>query len=411
MRVPFLSMASIVAISVASSSALAQTADEVDALRQQIETQQQQLEAMQQRLDELQQQTQEAQQAAQEASEAAAPGNVIESGEDRISLEISGQVNRAINVAYDGDDTGVYNVDNDNSSTRFRFVGKGQVNDNFSISPVLEFQVESNSSSNVSQDNEDTGTANVTDRKAEVIFDHKQFGRVSLGQGSTASDGTAEVDLSGTDVIGYSSVVDLAGGLQFRDKDGELTGIEIGDVFDNFDGLSREDRIRYDSPRFAGFQVSGDIISDERWSTAVRWAGDFGGIKAAAAAAYSDPNEDDNDYIIDGSASVLHEGTGLNLTLSAGQQDDRSAYNLYGKLGWIGNFFEIGSTNFSIDYDYSEDIREDGDTAQTSGGFIVQNWDDYGTEFFTGVRWHDLDANDVDTDSVWVFTFGSRIKF
>ncbi len=40
--------------------------------------------------------------------------------------------------------------------------------------------------------------------------------------------------------------------------------------------------------------------------------------KEAAAAAIANPNQDNTDLQYDGSFSVLHEGTGLNLTMSAG---------------------------------------------------------------------------------------------
>ena len=49
------------------------------------------------------------------------------------------------------------------------------------------------------------------------------------------------------------------------------------------------------------------------------------GFKAAGAVAFADPNVDDTDLQYDGSFSLLHEDTGLNLTLSAGlmERDDQ----------------------------------------------------------------------------------------
>ncbi len=410
MQARLLPIASLLAATMASHGALAQSSEEVDLLRQQIEAQQRQLEAMQERLDELQRQTEAATDTAREAAEAAAPEAVIESGEERIKLSISGQVNRAVNIADDGRRTKVYNVDNDNSSTRFRFDGEGTVNEEFSIGALIELEVQSNPSNEVSQEDEDTGTATVNDRKAEVIFDHERFGALSLGQGSTASDGTSEVDLSGTDVIGYSSISDLAGGLLFVDSD-EYTDVDIGDVFSNLDGLSRQDRIRYDTPEFAGFQLSGDVISNQRYSTALRWAGDFGDIEAAAAAAYSNPNDDGNDYIINGSASALHKPSGLNLTVAAGTQDEQSAKTGYIKAGYIAELVDIGSTNFSVDYGRDVNFNDSSSEGNTIGGFAVQNLADFGTEFFTGVRWHEGQADDNSFDDIWVLTFGSRVKF
>jgi len=45
--------------------------------------------------------------------------------------------------------------------------------------------------------NSEAGPNNFTERKLEIYFDSKRLGRLWLGQGDTASNGTSEVDLSG----------------------------------------------------------------------------------------------------------------------------------------------------------------------------------------------------------------------
>ena len=149
--------------------------------------------------------------------------------------------NRALLVSEDGEQTKFFFVDNDNSSSRLRFEGTGEISDDLSVGAVLEAELQSNSTRAVSQDNESTGSASFEDRKVEVYFDSARLGRIWLGQGSTAADGASEADLSGTDVVGTSDLPDYAGGLQFVD-DGELSGVTIGDSFDHFDG-ARDDRI------------------------------------------------------------------------------------------------------------------------------------------------------------------------
>jgi hypothetical protein len=116
-------------------------------------------------------------------------------------------------------------------------------------------------------------------------LDNPIAGRVTVGYGDTASNSTSEVDLSGTTVIGFSEVEDLAGGILFRDKNGELSDTTIGNVFDNLDGLGRDDRIRYDSPSFTGVKFSTSAVADNRWDAAIRYGGDFGPVKTAAAIA------------------------------------------------------------------------------------------------------------------------------
>ena len=74
---------------------------------------------------------------AQQAS-APVPAKGVSSGNKNISLEVSGQVNRAALMVDDGDRTKFFHVDNDNSSTRIRFVGKGRLNEDFSVGALVE---------------------------------------------------------------------------------------------------------------------------------------------------------------------------------------------------------------------------------------------------------------------------------
>ena len=67
-----------------------------------------------------------------------------------------------------------------------------------------------------------------------------------------ATDGIAEIDLSGTDVIGYSGVGDSASAQIIRYSDPTLffaDNPQIGQAFQNYDG-GRLARVRYDTPSF-----------------------------------------------------------------------------------------------------------------------------------------------------------------
>ena len=406
----------LVGVAFIGAPAAAQDADE---LQKQIEELQRQLEELKGQVEQQRERTEEVATSTDQLRDEVKDTkgeSLVTSGSDRLSLAVSGQINRMLNVGYDGNKTKLYNVDNDNSSSRFRFVGGAKVTDDFSAGFNIELEVESNSSASVSQENEDTGSANVNDRIIEATFTSEKLGKVSLGQGGTASDGTAEVDLSGTAVIGYSSVADTAGGLLFYDDDaGEYSDVTVGAAFSNFDGLGRLDRIRYDSPRFGGFQVSGSAVSDQRWDTALRWAADFGDTEAAAAIAYADPGGDD-DYNISSSASVLL-GFGLSFTGSFATRDNSGrddSYNYYGKVGYQADFVDIGTTAFGVDYNFGQDIRGDGADSQSAGLQAVQNWSDYGIQFYTGLRWYttdEADGEDLDLDDIVVMSAGTRVRF
>ncbi|MDH3598347.1 MAG: hypothetical protein OEU26_01765 [Candidatus Tectomicrobia bacterium] len=346
---------------------------------------------------------------------AEAQSNPVEAGKKNVSLSLSGQVNRALLYIHDGEQSDFFNVDSDASSTRFRIVGEYQSHPEFSIGAIIEAQFESNSSVSVSQDNKtNVGPNNFTERRLELYFDSKTYGRLWLGQGNTASDGTSEVDLSGTGIIGYSSVCDWAGGIQFRTSDtaATLTGITLCDVFDNLDGLSRDDRIRYDTPTFAGLKLSTSWITDDRWDIALRYAGNFGAIKAAAAIAYSE-RQDPFDYQMNGSASIWHE-SGVSFTLATGiRKVDASNDPKYGyfKLAYARQFWKLGESAIGFDLYLGDDVGAAGNDSVSYGGFVVQNLDAYATEFYAGIRQHELDQDGPDLDGVFTFFTGARVKF
>ena len=383
-------------------------------LKELIRQQQQQLEALQQRVEQM-----EAQAAPLPAAAAlpSATPKMISSGLDNISLAISGQVNRGVLFTDDGENTDTFFVDNDNSGTRIRFIGTGIVNDDVTLGTNIEVQFESNSTADVNQNNKrGAGPDNFTQRKLELFVDSKQLGRVWLGQGDTSSNGSSEEDLSGTGIVGYSGVADLAGGLLFRNDDDEmLSDIAIGDVFSNFDGLSRDDRIRYDTPSFNGFRASTSFIADDRWDIALRYGGDFGPVKTAAAIAYADPQSTSTDYRLNGSVSALHE-SGFNVTAAAGQDEaDDSGRDdpwfWYVKVGYIAKLVNWGDTAFAVDYYDGENIGIDDDESRSYGAFVVQNLADYGTEFYLGVRNYEYEQPDADFDDIAAALIGARIKF
>lgn len=375
------------------------------------------------------------------------PGNAAEvsSGNDGVSLTLSGQVNRGVLFVDDGTETEVIHVDNDNSSTRFRLIGKGNISESVTVGSQIEVQFESDSTANVKIDDSGFGNNdNFTERKLELYFDHANLGRIWLGQGDTASNGTSEVDLSGTAVVAYSGIADMSGGIEFRDdgalpnRDEGLAGADvtlseiqrINRVFSNFDGLSRDDRIRYDTPKLGGFQLSASHAESRKSDVALRFSGDLGaGLKLAAAVAYA--IDGDVDSQINGSLSVLHS-SGVSLTGAGGKRDrlaepivlvdDGSVggFNVsreedptfwYAKLGYQFGEGGLGKTALAIDYSQVNDLAVDNDEFITFGAFVVQKIDRAGAEIYLGVRNHELDRPGSNFKDIQSVLGGARVKF
>ncbi len=409
---------------VAAPSALAQSGREA-ALERRVEQLEGELKAMRREMRQIL--------AAVKKNAAAKPGapaqpakitKVTKSGNPNVELTLSGQVNRAVLFAEDGTGGRVYHVDNDNSSTRVRLVGKGRFDEDFSVGAQVEVQFESNSSATVNQlSDEGVGPNNFTERKLEVWFESKRFGTLWLGQGDTASNGTSEVDLSGTGVIGYSAVEDMAGGLLFARTDivagvnppaVSLANPTIGRAYTNMDGLSRDDRIRYDTPRFMGAQLSASHTSGDDSDAAVRYAGKFAAVELAAGVGIAHMADNRNQYA--GSISALHD-SGLNATFAAGVQKRQATTTLddpsfwYIKLGYRFNPFAFGGTALAADYTENSDILQDGDFGRSYGFFVVQNISKVATELYFGIRNHEYEQNVAKFDDILAVMAGARIKF
>ena len=100
---------------------------------------------------------------------------VVSSSQPEVKVSLSGQVNRAINFANDGDSTKAYFVDNDVSNSRFRVLGLANYNEDVRFGGLLEVAFSPNNSSDVSQDNEDADDL-IDVRRAETGVDSKRWG-------------------------------------------------------------------------------------------------------------------------------------------------------------------------------------------------------------------------------------------
>lgn len=391
-------------------------------LRKLIEMQQKQLDKQASKIAELTEQLEGNQEViAQKADkkELATGGRGVTSSFENVNVSLYGHINKAILYGDNGDASDWYFVDNINSQTRLGLRASIDTTSGWVVGGRLEYGFVSNGSSDVNQNSTfDATSSNFKLRWAEVSFKNDSYGKFSLGKGSSASDGTAEVDLSGTTVATYSAFSDVGGAFLWYDSGtGETTELEVGDVYTNMDGLSRTDRIRYDTPTFAGFGLAASASSGEAFDGALTYSRDFSGTKFAAALGLADPGDIESSYdgIYSGSASVLLP-MGLNVTFSAGSFDQKESgrddpFSWYTKLGYKTKFYEGATTAFAIDYGETEDLAADGDTAKAWSIAAVHNVIDWGTEFYLMFRAYELDRPDTDFDDMTLFMTGARVKF
>jgi hypothetical protein len=329
-----------------------------------------------------------------------------------IDFTISGQVNRAAMYVDDGDTAKWFFVDNDNSSTRFRLRGSNEFEGGWKVGFLWEVEMQSNPSNKVAMDDDsDLGPVNFNERHMDIWIE--KWGTLRLGQGDTATNGTSEVDLSGTAVAAYSDVAAVGGNFEFQDNGVEI-GVTVGNSRSNFDGLSRKDRVRYDTPRWAGFFASGSVEGNSEWDVAARYAGDFGWARLAAAAGRaefgtsSDAQGGLRNWEFSSSASMLFS-FGLNFTASYAfvNQAGTDPWNLFGKIGY--QFLKKHAA--SIQYSRTKNLSAKDDKGDTFGiAYVFSPWKSvelYGTYYL-----HILDRDvGSDPDDINIAFLGARVKF
>jgi hypothetical protein len=346
----------------------------------------------------------------------------LRTGDEFDHVEFYGQINKGY-LGYDDGSSmlGYFPVDNASSSTRLGIRSLRRLDDDWSIGSNLEAEWDPYSTSDVNQlTKHDVDWDAFSLRKAEVYINSGKYGRLWIGQGSMTSDGTAESDLSGTSLVGYVSVSDIASAQFYRFTNGLLSGTQVGDTFKEFDGLGRKFRVRYDTPEFNGLvfgaSVGEQIVPTKSgvtvWDVAAKYNWTNDQYKVSAALAYYYPGG--NTYgTVDGSASALHIPSGMSLTVASGIEFD-SDWNenyIYAKLGHQGDYFHFGTSAVSIDAYYGKNLATQGSKSVSFGIQSVQSVDLLRTDFYLGIRSYEYsDSSNAYRNGLAVMT-GSRIKF
>ncbi len=340
-----------------------------------------------------------------------------------LEAKISGQVNRAFMAVDDGEKSDTFFVDNDNSSTRFRFVGSAEAQPGLRMGILFEVEFQGNDSNLVNMPNTPGGPGKSTGaptfgERHSAFFLEGGWGKAMLGQTDGAANGAVEVDLSGTSVAHYAGNTDIAGGFRFRDAAGTLgtaasPNPSIGASSSQQDFESRYDLVRYDTPLFGGFKLAGSLGTkgnDDVKEVALWYSGNLGALgQLAGAIGYSrrDTAAGD-DEIVGGSISWLHR-SGFNATLGRTDRDDPAAGRdktfSYLKLG-----YKAGRHAASVDWGRGEDQAAAGDESDFFGiGYVYTPvaW----AELYGLLKRHQLDRPGASFDDITVLMLGSRVKF
>jgi hypothetical protein len=232
-------------------------------------------------------------------------------GNRKMSLTITGQVNRGVLWWDDGGRSDVYyGLDNTNSSSRFSFLGSAKITSAVSAGFEIMVEIEAGgTSSKVNQFDEDgkvgtqiagnpaTDTVSFNAANADAYggdwrralwwLEHKDLGRLTVGRSESAGVVTT-VDLGGISVVASGSVVLLNGGFLVRSSAvGGYGAINWGSLGDPASNQGRTELIRYDSPSLRGFIASASVAeAGDYWGAMLRYAGEFSGFRIAGGIGY-----------------------------------------------------------------------------------------------------------------------------
>lgn len=321
-------------------------------------------------------------------------------GNRKVTVKISGQVNKALlYVNTDGGSESGF-IDNLNSPSRLTVSGEAKLGTGYSAGFLIELSLGSPEDANV-QSSGITGVLSpFVPGLGEMTIRHNAvwvgtpMGKVWLGHTSSATDGVVEINLANVNVVALPAASWLG-----------------------FDG-SRTQVLKYQSASLAGFEfqasLNDSLLTDTNsWDAALRYAGEGAGFRFAAGLGYADNGNDVTR--ISGSASLMHVVTGLFATVNAGKIDGGG--EVYGGTAGIErNWFGIGRTTLFAEYSVGDDVNATInplgiytvgpiDEVTVIGIGAVQAVDSLGLDVFA--NWRQIDVG----DKADVFMAGMRITY
>lgn len=379
-------------------------------------------------------------------------------GNSKVTLNISGWINRMALYWNDGAKSDIYVVDNVASRSRVNIDGAAKIARGWSAGYFLSFGLDDAASNDVSQLTDD-GNGQLDVRYSAWWLRNSQYGTVTVGLTSTATDNIILKDTGGI-MPGAANIATIGGSFLLRraawyeQGDGALVTNAAGTVATDLNDVSggasvdtlRRNAIRYDAPRFSGQWGNVDLAvawgSDDFFDAAVEHSINYNDFRFRFGAGYlHDTTEgrpggrrDRKEY--KGSASLLHIPTGLFGTAAyvqrsfhgwetfgqAGTPQATFGENtagrvtapgtnrppldyLYTAFGLRRQYWSIGDTSIYGEYAQVNDaitgLLEAGlsevtdSTLEMYGAAISQDVDSAGMDIYAGVRVYDFDTRGI----------------
>ena len=343
-----------------------------------------------------------------------------------MSVTVSGHMNK-MGVYYDsGSQSGLYQADNGGSQTRARIVFKGKVNEAVDVTGVSEWAMTASNESTLDPSdggqlgNGINGTEAGTDsfftiRHNYLKLNHKQFGALSIGHTSEATDGITEFGGSGNLQYGTGMLFASSVTLENSATGAKVTGTDVGSLAVAVDG-TRSSVFKYNTPSFQGVTLGVSHTNEQNSAVDAKFSGKFADFSVKAGIGYKNTAASSaNDYQIGGGIVVGHT-SGLAADFNYGKIEIKAAgartptaYSV--GLNYAADLTSAGKTTFRIARSEAEDGSATGD--ELVGYMVgVDQGIAAGMQIYAGAQVHQADqAAGVSYEDVTTVFAGTKIVF
>ena len=309
-----------------------------------------------------------------------------------VDFTISGHVNRALfitdtdsSITEPDGSTSAMEADNGSSGSRIRVVGSGEVMDGISAGLKLEYGAGGDGGSSLSL------------RYADLHY-AGGFGKVSIGHGDDAGEGSVYSDKSGVLGIGH----------------GQATGgasTAVTNYYKSLDGGgARGNRIRYDTPAIgpvsAAISVGHTPKDDDEVSAGITVSQSFGDTAFQAKVGVNQ-TEGDNGTVSASAGIKMPSGLTVSGAWGSQEVDGRDQSFFQSTIGFV-----MGDTSVGASWYSSSDFVNDKSEGTVLGIGANHNMPKVGANVYAAVQnYASKDkAASIDTDET-VLMIGTRIKF
>ena len=293
-----------------------------------------------------------------------------------VDFTISGHVNRALVIvdSDDADSTSAEVVNNGSSSTRIRWTGTSEMEDGNSVGIQVEYQ--------------ETSDGSLGLRHANIKYSG-DFGKMTIGQGSEAGDGSAYKGGVGTFGIGHGQ---------------EKGSATLGSYFGSLDAGTRGHMIRYDTPSIGPVGAAVSVGNGDRISAAATLGTEFSGSSFNAMVATL---QEKGDRSTIGASFGVSMASGLGISGAWARGEDMPTDPSYFQTSVAYSF---GATTVAASWYSSEDMVNEGSEGTAIGLGVNHNLAKVGAQVYAAVQNYAVEDGDMDTDET-VFVVGTRVKF